>query len=468
MLPSYELLRQRLKANIANKYKQGYDTSSLGKELNGLPNDYEQLNDFAHKLNNLDYQEDWPYVEPDDLEDIFSQCDLPTPPVEDQWKNAIPEDINLRVKRGFIASLCGCILGKPIEVNPTLKTLKRVASSIGDWPIDNYISEKFLNTLELRHDSWQETTRENIQYVAPDDDINYTLLGMLILEKYGLKFTSNSVRQEWLTYLPVGMTFGPERTLLAKAAIESVNEGTPSQSQIDEWSSVWNPGDEYCGALIRMDAYGYACPGRPRLAVELAYKDAHFTHRKTGLYSSMFVAAAIALAPVENKAIDIFKSALKFVPKQSRFHKIVEDSILKVENAEDWQAGYEVIHGAYGQYCHCQIYQEIGTLINSLHFANNADEAICIQVSQGNDTDSFGATCGAIAGLFFNQKELGDKWTAPFNDRIYTTLAGFKEQSIAALAERISQLPNLTNDELAGKRTFTQPERTIVDYEKGI
>ena len=31
-----------------------------------------------------------------------------------------------------------------------------------------------------------------------------------------------------------------------------------------------NPSDEQCGAMIRADAYGYACPGRPALAAELA------------------------------------------------------------------------------------------------------------------------------------------------------------------------------------------------------
>jgi hypothetical protein len=47
--------------------------------------------------------------------------------------------------------------------------------------------------------------------------------------------------------------------------------------------AVLNPKDEYCGALIRADAYGYACPGRPALAAELAWRDASLTHRRTGI-----------------------------------------------------------------------------------------------------------------------------------------------------------------------------------------
>ena len=38
--------------------------------------------------------------------------------------------------------------------------------------------------------------------------------------------------------------------------------------------------------MIRADAYGYACPGRPELAAELAWRDAGLTHRRTGIYGT--------------------------------------------------------------------------------------------------------------------------------------------------------------------------------------
>ncbi len=468
MLPSYSLLRQRLNAIIANKKQQGYDTDGLDIALGELPNNYEQLDSFAKKLNTLSFRSDWPYIEPEDLCDIWLACDLPTDQQQAQWLNTLPNNINERISTAFKSSLCGCILGKPIEINPTLAMLKHAGEKAGEWPITDYISTGFLNGLEKRHESWRQTTRENICYVTSDDDINYTLMGMIIIEEYGVDFTVNDVRNKWLELLPVSMTFGPERTLLAKSAMAAISEQDPSELQLTDWVQTWNAGDEYCGALIRVDAYGYACPGNPKLAAELAFKDASFTHRKTGVYSSMYIAAAIALAPVVKKPIDIFELALKFVPKDSRFYKVVEDSIMQVKSSTDWLEAYSKLNKKYGEYCHCQIYQEIGTLINTLHFARDIGDAICKQVSQGNDTDSFGATCGSIAGLFMGPSKLEPKWLKPFNDKIHTSLAGFNDDSISSIANRVTRLHSLVAKQQQGLINFDTRRERKLDSDTGI
>lgn len=49
-------------------------------------------------------------------------------------------------------------------------------------------------------------------------------------------------------------------------------------------------------AWTRADAWGYAAPGWPEKAAELAFKDASANHRRNGVYGSMFFAAAIAAA----------------------------------------------------------------------------------------------------------------------------------------------------------------------------
>ncbi len=45
---------------------------------------------------------------------------------------------------------------------------------------------------------WREATRGNVDGMARDDDTDYTMLALRILEKYGPGFTSADVGAEWL------------------------------------------------------------------------------------------------------------------------------------------------------------------------------------------------------------------------------------------------------------------------------
>jgi ADP-ribosylglycohydrolase len=69
-------------------------------------------------------------------------------------------------------------------------------------------------------------------------------------------------------------------------------------------------------------------------------------------------------------------------------------------------------------------------------------------VSQGNDTDSFGATAGSLLGAYFGPGHLDERWLRPFNDDIHTALALFHERSLSKLARRMGQLPRKIAAEL--------------------
>jgi hypothetical protein len=444
MFLPFAAYKGHLKTTIANRRSQGHDVEGLHEELNALPESYDELDRFAHRLANLPMRPDWKYVEPEDLEEIWAECDpsRPTAPIA----GISAADATARVETAFLSSVCGCILGKPLEMNPTLDEIRNALESRGEWPLRDYITE----TLHVRdgaklHGDSSYSCRENIQFVGPDDDINYTILGMLNLEENGKDFTWLQLSKLWIKRVALGFTWGPERNILVRCGLQHWSEqgGAPTPPDFREWVRVWNISDELCGALIRADAYGYACPGHPALAAELAWRDSSFTHRKTGVYGTMFVAAAIAAAFVTRDPLEVFAIALKYVPRRSRFHHIVEDSLNEVAQASDWLDGYYRVHGKYKEYAHCHVYQECGTLINTLRFAESIDDGFCKQVSQGNDTDSFGATAGSILGAYFGPGHLDNRWLKPFHDDIRTGVNFFHERSLSALARRMGQLPRL-------------------------
>jgi ADP-ribosylglycohydrolase len=446
VIPRFDILREQLRLILANKRDQGHVTDGLEAELEGLPQRYDAMAVFGRKLTTLPLRPDWPHVEPNDLEEIWAECDPTRPlgvirPVE-------LGDSARRVEAAFLGSVCGCILGKPLEIRPTLAQIRTALEGIGEWPLNDYISERLRPGLTGQfHRSWPESVRERLAYVPPDDDLNYTILGMLLLEQHGLAFTRAQVRDLWLHQLPILYAFGPERTMLLKAGLDTL-EPIGAPGDMEDWVNFWNPRDEWCGAMIRADAYGYACPGRPALAAELAWRDASFTHRRTGIYGTMFAAAAIATAQVAQNWSEIFETALKFVPRRSRYYQAVANCLEEIHRASDWLDGYYRVHIRYEQYGHCRIFQETGTLINTLRFAESVGDGICKQVSQGNDTDSYGATVGSILGAFFGPGHLEERWLRPFNDEIRTSLALFYERSLSRLAKRMGELPGRIAAEL--------------------
>jgi len=430
------VLRKLLGSVISDKEEQGHVTAGLREELAALPDSIDELSTFADRLSDLPMRADWRYVEPTELDAIWEECE-PNRPIG-PIGSLDPEETSARVRAAFLGRVCGCMLGKPFEIDVTLNGIRQALESVGEWPLNDYPTEKAIHALPIQQGQWRELARERIDHVAVDDDINYTILAMLVLESHGRDFTHRDMLTQWLFNLPIAATFGPERTILLKAGMETLAD---SDDDIARWSSVFNPGEELCGALIRADAYGYAAPGNPAVAAELAHRDATLTHKRTGVYGAMFVAAAIASAFVVRDRMEIFQTALSFVPSRSRFHEAVVFAINAVEQSSDWLEAYQRINEEYGRYGFCHNFQEIGTVINSVLFADDVGHGICIQVSQGNDTDSFGATAGSILGAYFGDGHLEERWVEPFRDNIQTALALFHERSLVRIAQRMGELP---------------------------
>jgi ADP-ribosylglycohydrolase len=436
MLPDYEKFRRSLERIVDDKTEQGHVTDGLRQRLRDIPDDYEALNAFGLDLTHLPMRADWKFEEPSDLAGIQALADWPT-------DSALvdPDDADQRVQAGFLGRVSGCVLGKPIEIMKTMSELRAGFEAIGEWPIDDYISERLQGVagFERLHGHWDVSVRERLTKVPADDDLCYTIIGMLVLEESGPAFTQRDLLEIWADTLPIRWAHGPERTTLAKLEraltgpfLDDIDTGTLADS--------FNPGEELCGAMIRADAYGYASPGMPARAAELAWRDAHLTHRRTGIYGSMFAAAAIAAAFVESDPLALVETALRVVPPTSRFHRIVSDSLNEVAAARSWEDAYSRIHGKYSEYIHCQVFQETGTLINTLRFAESTGHGICLQVMQGNDTDSYGATVGSVLGIRFGADGLDPRWLRPFNNRITTQVAGFDEYDLEALARRMGNL----------------------------
>ena len=444
MFLSVSYLKKRFNLWLNSLHEQGYDILDIKNKLLKCPESYDVVFSLAEEASHLPLRKDWQYNEPLSWSDIEKEMSINRHTVKYDYENI--EECCKKVEAAFLSSVLGCILGKPIEVSTTMAELKKAGMSCNEWPINDFISDNFLNALGRRHPDWKDTVKGEISYVAADDDLHYSIMGMINLEKYGLNLDIDAIKNTWLQHQCINFVWGPERYILACIAMDHLlEENNPIEHRDDSyylnWSNVFNPGTELCGAGIRVDAYGYAFPGRPDLSSKFAFIDSSFTHRKSGVYHSMFIAAAISLMFITNDPIVAFEEALKYVPQRSRFFYNTKISLEFVKAAESFEDAYQKIYQKFQNYGSCQIYQEIGTLINTMHFAEGIWDGICKQIMQGNDTDSFGCTVGSLLGILFGYENLPMDKLLLFNDELRLSLAGFHEHSLSALARRMGELP---------------------------
>ena len=70
MLLKVELLRERIRGVITNKSEQGYNTKGLIEKLELIEDSFDELIKFGIGLSDIRINEDWPYIEPNNLDDI--------------------------------------------------------------------------------------------------------------------------------------------------------------------------------------------------------------------------------------------------------------------------------------------------------------------------------------------------------------------------------------------------------------
>jgi ADP-ribosylglycohydrolase len=270
--------------------------------------------------------------------------------------------------------------------------------------------------------------RGSIDGMPRDDDLDYTILGLHILEEHGAAFTTADVGTEWLTHLPYSLVYTAERV----AYRNLVNELTPPET-----ASHRNPYREYIGAQIRADIWGYTAPGLPEVAAELAHRDASLSHVKNGIYGEMFVAAMISAAFSTDDVREAIEVGLSEIPESSRLAEAVRDVLRWSRECGDWRQAWERVMDSYGGYHWVHTINNAAfVLLGLLYGGGDLARSVSISVMAGFDTDCNGATAGSVVGAILGAKALPEGWVAPLKDRVRSILSGFSESSITDLSRR--------------------------------
>jgi ADP-ribosylglycohydrolase len=353
--------------------------------------------------------------EPEGIDEILAAAD-PGPPREPDRD---------RIAGAWLGRAVGCVLGKPVENIPR-EGIRAIARGTGNWPVAEWFTAVGLDPEVSERYPWNRASRptslaENIDGIAEDDDLNFTMLGVVLLERAGRDFDVLDVAKLWLDYLPPGRIFTAERVAM-RNLLEAV--------QPPESATRRNPFREWIGARLRVDVYGWAAHGDPVRAARMAWEDARLSHTANGVYAAMFMAAAHSASLSASTAAECADVGLSVVPKHSRLAEA-----LRFARALDgkWEERVDALYYRYGHYHWVHAINNTALVAAALYAFDDFSPAIGAAVQGGWDTDTNGAAVGSIFGAL---RPIEERWSAPLKGRFATSIPSFDGISLDELVAR--------------------------------
>ncbi|MEM9301325.1 MAG: ADP-ribosylglycohydrolase family protein [Pseudomonadota bacterium] len=344
-----------------------------------------------------------------------------------------------RFRGAWQGRISGCLLGKPLEVlsfeqgrGGIESYLKRAHA----FPLGGYVP-LVDGTVVARREP--DCCAGRIRRAEPDDDIDYSLLALALLERFGATFGREDVARQWLRLLPAGRTWTAERaayhTLLDRMDDEFVNGAAPG-FDLDACSD--NPFCEWIGAQIRADVYGWVLPGRPGAAAALAVRDGALSHRGEALHAAAFVAALGALLGAGTDVRDAIAGALATIPEDSQ----AADAVRLARSLAGTADAVDVLEARYASLSPVHSINNLAVVVWAMCDAEgDFDRAVCSAVQAGWDTDCNGATVGGLCGIA--GWPIDERWTAPWRGRIGAGLAGIGELELEDVVARTANVARL-------------------------
>jgi ADP-ribosylglycohydrolase len=336
-----------------------------------------------------------------------------------------------KLRGAWFGRSAGCILGIPCEgfsreqIEKSCKSFKMPYPLRNYWPVD---PKPALgpDRPQYGHTPRKSFLRGGLSFIGADDDLAYTLLGLLILEEYGPDFSPAQVGEAWLKYLSEACT-------AEKVALRNLRDGL----QPPRTAFRGNPYTDWIGADIRSDPWGYAAPGWLEKAAEFAWRDATVSHRAAGIHGEMYFSGVISAAFAVNDPVDALELGLTEVPRNGRVAQAARSALRRCRNSKDWETAIVGILKKYDGMHMAHTLNNLEITVAGLFFgAGDFEKTITLTVMGGLDTDCTGATAGSIIGAILGRKRLPKKWIAPLGNRVETYLIGKKRWRSDDVARR--------------------------------
>jgi ADP-ribosylglycohydrolase len=388
--------------------------------------DLEELAAVRTALAALTRPHGWAHDEPDD-DEVLVDLASGVPPVEVD-RSSLAD----RIRGAWLGRTVGNTLGKPLE-GLTRAQVEIYLRAAREWPLKGYVPllDPLPDGVAALHPSAPVAAAGRFSDVPRDDDIDWTILALLVLEQHGREFTTEHVATAWLDRVPFTQTYTAER-----AAYRNLVQGLrpPATATVD------NPYREWIGALIRGDAFGYVCPGDPGQAARLALKDARLSHTANGKYGEMWAAALVACALAAGSAREALTGALQVVPARSRLASALRGVLELHDRGLDWPKALDWVDEELGHFPWVHTVNNAALVSVGLLWGEDFKAALSISIAGGRDTDSNGATVGSVFGALHGTNGVPDDLVGTTHVHVRSAIRDFDRITVDELAARTAAL----------------------------
>jgi hypothetical protein len=196
---------------LYQREEEGYNVAEARKAFKNITRkNKSNLEAIFKNVSRLSSRTDFPYAEPSDLEGIRAERPKGARKIAPKFSE---EQIFDKIYGGWLGRCAGCLLGKPVEglhKNQIEEWLKLA----GVYPLNNYFPplHGIKNVPEWLKNFTPEkdTLLGNITYMVRDDDIDFTILNLHLLETKGLKFSTADVGNNWLEEIPYNQIYATD------------------------------------------------------------------------------------------------------------------------------------------------------------------------------------------------------------------------------------------------------------------
>jgi hypothetical protein len=228
-----------------------------------------------------------------------------------EFRTIKPEVLKDKIAGGWAGKMIGVTYGAPTE----FRSLSKIDRDSIKWmPSD------------IKGSIWQ-------------DDIYVQLTFLMSMDKYGIDAPAKKYQE-----------------MFAKAGYPLWHANM--QGRKNYYDSIFAPASgspEYnlhaddIDFQIEADYIGFMSPGMPQTASAIAEKIGHIMNYGDGVYGGIFVAALYSEAYFESDINKIIEKALKSIPSESDYYKIIRDVIkLHQQYPSDWQTSWKELEDKWG------------------------------------------------------------------------------------------------------------------------